>query len=233
MREQQRVEFGESILPKLIDTFYDSPYISQSSYPDTCIRLQEIFYLYKNETMDEMTDDELLEFMKEQFDTVYMIVHFCAYGNENYCDTVTKALPGFFLYYDARFEPQKNVITLDYPMLQPVGDASGIRAIEKYVAYIGLEQKFMGTFPEEYVSDILRKFHKSYEKLFCNVCSILLRHILGRMLAGTETGSLEYERLKEIVNRYSKEQLKADTADFAAELVTAAESDSLCNVVVL
>ena len=146
MREQQRVEFGESILPKLIDTFYDAPYISQSSYPDTCIRLQEIFYLYKNETMDEMTDDELLEFMKEQFDTVYMIVHFCAYGNENYCDTVTKALPGFFLYYDARFEPQKNVITLDYPMLQPVGDASGIRAIEKYVAYIGLEQKFMGTF---------------------------------------------------------------------------------------
>ena len=96
--------------------------------------------------MDEMTDDELLEFMKEQFDTVYMIVHFCAYGNENYCDTVTKALPVFFLYYDARFEPQKNVITLDYPMLQPVGDASGIRAIEKYVAYIGLEQKFMGTF---------------------------------------------------------------------------------------
>lgn len=233
MREQQRVEFGESILPKLIDTFYDSPYISQSSYSDTCIRLQEIFYLYKNETMDEMTDDELLEFMKEQFDTVYMIVHFCAYGNENYCDTVTKALPGFFLYYDARFEAQKNVITLDYPMLQPVGDASGIRAIEKYVAYIGLEQKFMGTFPEEYVSDILRKFHKSYEKLFCNVCSILLRHILGRMLTGTETGSLEYERLKEIVNRYSKEQLKADTADFAAELVTAAESDSLCNVVVL
>lgn len=188
-----------------------------------------------------------------------MIVHFCAYGNENYCDTVTKALPVFFLYYDARFEPQKNVITLDYPTLQPVGDASGIRAIEKYVAYIGLEQKFMGTFPEEYVSDILRKFHKSYEKLFCNVCSILLRHILGRMLAGTETGSLEYERLKEIVNRYSKEQLKAvldtmicgmvrekwkndteleeylkaDTADFTAELVTAAESDSLCNVVVL
>lgn len=70
LREQQRVEFGESILPKLIDTFYDSPYISQSSYPDTCIRLQEIFYLYKNETMDELTDDELLEFMKEQFDTV-------------------------------------------------------------------------------------------------------------------------------------------------------------------
>lgn len=83
------------------------------------------------------------------------------------------------------------------------------------------------------MSDILRKFHKSYEKLFCNVCSILLRHILGRMLTGTETGSLEYERLKEIVNRYSKEQLKADTADFAAELVTAAESDSPCNVVVL
>lgn len=34
------------------------------------MRLQEIFYLYKNETLDELTDDELLEFMREQFDAV-------------------------------------------------------------------------------------------------------------------------------------------------------------------
>ena len=37
---------------------------------DTIIRLQEIFYLYKNEMLDEITDDELLHFMKEQFETV-------------------------------------------------------------------------------------------------------------------------------------------------------------------
>ena len=37
---------------------------------ETIIRLQEIFYLYKNEMMDELSDDELLAFMREQFDQV-------------------------------------------------------------------------------------------------------------------------------------------------------------------
>ncbi|MBQ3163942.1 MAG: hypothetical protein IJC02_05330 [Lachnospiraceae bacterium] len=68
LREQQRVEFGEGILPKLIFAFCDSPYIFQENYVDTITRLQEIFYLYKNESMDELTDDELLDFMKEAFD---------------------------------------------------------------------------------------------------------------------------------------------------------------------
>ena len=31
-------------------------------------RLQEIFYTFKNETLDEITDDELLEFMREQYE---------------------------------------------------------------------------------------------------------------------------------------------------------------------
>lgn len=68
LREQQRVEFGEGILPKLIFAFCDSPYIFQENYVDTISRLQEIFYLYKNESMDELTDDELLDFMKNAFD---------------------------------------------------------------------------------------------------------------------------------------------------------------------
>jgi len=70
LQEQQRVEFGEGILPKLIDRFCDSPYIDRNNYAHMIARLQEIFYLYKNEMLDEITDDELLEFMREQFDTV-------------------------------------------------------------------------------------------------------------------------------------------------------------------
>ena len=68
LKKQERVEFGEGILPKLIFAFCDSPYIYQDNYVETIGRLQEIFYLYKNETLDEITDDELIEFMKEQFD---------------------------------------------------------------------------------------------------------------------------------------------------------------------
>lgn len=70
LREQKRVEFGESIVPKIIYEFCDSDYISQSNYVDTILRLQEIFYLFKNEMQDEITDSELLHFMKEQFETV-------------------------------------------------------------------------------------------------------------------------------------------------------------------
>lgn len=70
LKAQKRIEFGEGILPKLIFRFCDSPYLFQETYVETIIRLQEIFYLFKNECMDNLTDDELLEFMKEQFDTV-------------------------------------------------------------------------------------------------------------------------------------------------------------------
>lgn len=70
LKEQKRVEFGQGILPQLIYEFCDSDYISQDNYPETMVRLQEIFYLYKNETMDELTDMELIHFMKEQFETV-------------------------------------------------------------------------------------------------------------------------------------------------------------------
>lgn len=70
LRQEQRVEFGEGILPKLIFQFCDSPYLSQDNYVESIVRLQEIFYLYKNESLDDLSDDELLDYMKEKFDGV-------------------------------------------------------------------------------------------------------------------------------------------------------------------
>lgn len=68
LKEQERVEFGEGILPKLIFAFCDSPYIYQDNYTDTIATLQDIFYLYKNESLDELSDDELIEYMKQAFE---------------------------------------------------------------------------------------------------------------------------------------------------------------------
>lgn len=68
LREQERIEFGEGILSKLIFNFCDSPYIYQDNYLETIEALQEIFYLYKNESLDELSDDELITYMKVQFD---------------------------------------------------------------------------------------------------------------------------------------------------------------------
>ncbi len=70
LKEQRRVEFGEGITPQIIYEFCDSSFIDQNNYVSTIIRLQEIFYLYKNEMQDEITDAELLHFMKEQFEDI-------------------------------------------------------------------------------------------------------------------------------------------------------------------
>lgn len=70
LKAERRVEFGQSIMPKIIYTFCDSSYVNQDNYCDSLARLQEIFYQYKNEMEDEITDDELLEFMREQFENV-------------------------------------------------------------------------------------------------------------------------------------------------------------------
>lgn len=68
LREQKRVEFGSGMTVRIIEAFCDSDFINQDNYVELIIRLQEIFYLYKNEMMDEISDDELLHFMREQFD---------------------------------------------------------------------------------------------------------------------------------------------------------------------
>ena len=70
LEETKRVEFGEVILSKIVYEFCDSDYIVQSEYVETLKRLQEIFFHFKNEMLDEVSDDELLHFMKEQFETV-------------------------------------------------------------------------------------------------------------------------------------------------------------------
>ena len=62
-----RIEFGEGIFGKLIDTFCDSPYITQQSYFETLCALTEIFYYYKNETEEFLSDDELIRYMKKYF----------------------------------------------------------------------------------------------------------------------------------------------------------------------
>ena len=84
LQVQRRVEFGEGIAPKIIREFCDSDFIDQNNYVDTIIRLQEIFYLYKNEMRDEITDDELLHLMREQFDQL-------CFGDLEYLETTCLA----------------------------------------------------------------------------------------------------------------------------------------------
>jgi len=68
LRASGRIEFGGGIITKIIDVFYDSPYISKHNYTEVIQELVETFYFYKNETLDLMDDDDLIAFMKRSFD---------------------------------------------------------------------------------------------------------------------------------------------------------------------
>ena len=68
LKENGRIEFGEGVLKKLVYAFCSSPYLYQFDYEDTIAVLQEIFYYFKNESDDRLSDDELIAFMRETFD---------------------------------------------------------------------------------------------------------------------------------------------------------------------
>jgi len=70
LRENGRIEFGGGVIDKIIKEFCDSPFISMRNYAQTMHELLEIFYYYKNETLDLVSDEDLIKRMKESFDGV-------------------------------------------------------------------------------------------------------------------------------------------------------------------
>lgn len=68
LKRLKRVELGRGMIDKLIHAFCDSEYIGRDNYLETLEGLLELFYEFRNETNDRLTDDELLTYMKEQFE---------------------------------------------------------------------------------------------------------------------------------------------------------------------
>ncbi len=70
LKLHRRFEWGAGILEKLIFVFCDSQYLDQQNYLKSLERLQDIFYKFKNASLDRMSDDEILTFMREQFEGI-------------------------------------------------------------------------------------------------------------------------------------------------------------------
>lgn len=70
LKKTGRIEFGGGIIDKIIFEFCDSPYLAMYNYEEVLHELIEIFYYYKNETLDLMSDDELIQYMKKSFDGI-------------------------------------------------------------------------------------------------------------------------------------------------------------------
>ena len=63
-----RVEFGGGVARELVLAFAGSPYVSQVTFADTVIELQELFYEFKNESLEQLTDDDVINRMRKLFD---------------------------------------------------------------------------------------------------------------------------------------------------------------------
>ena len=70
LKSTGRIEFGGGVIDQIIRVFCDSPFISMHNYVETIHELTEIFYYYKNETLDLMNDEDLIKFMKKCFDGI-------------------------------------------------------------------------------------------------------------------------------------------------------------------
>lgn len=87
LEKRGRIEFGGGITQKIIIEFADSPYLYQDNYLETLIGLQECFYYFKNESLEELTDDELIRLMKKYFDDACQgsLEYLNSTMLENYC----------------------------------------------------------------------------------------------------------------------------------------------------
>lgn len=70
LKRNGRIEFGGGVIDKIINEFCDSPYLSMHNYEETLHELLEIFYHCKNETLDLMSDDDLIKYMKNAFNGI-------------------------------------------------------------------------------------------------------------------------------------------------------------------
>ena len=70
LSDNGRIEFGGGVIDKIIKEFCDSPYISMHNYTQTIHELLEMFYYYKNETLDLVSDDDLIKHMETSFDGI-------------------------------------------------------------------------------------------------------------------------------------------------------------------
>jgi len=67
LRATGRVAPGGGVLPKLVNAFCDSPFIAREDYCQTLAALQDLFYTFKNELADALSDDELIQAMERLY----------------------------------------------------------------------------------------------------------------------------------------------------------------------
>lgn len=147
------------------------------------------------------------------------------YGCRNYRDTILKGMPAFFLSYDARFQPQNHVITLDYPIVKNY-KLCGADMIYRYLCDIVVEKRFLECFHPEAVRGLLSRMEGEFDCMYMgNLCELVLMAAIGCMMAGKSAGALEFskEDWKRVQARFCKESRERTEKELHTFLVVLLE----------
>lgn len=68
LESSERVEFGVGVAKEIVLAFASSPFVSQVDFVPTVLELQELFYDFKNESLEQIPDDDLIAKMRSLFD---------------------------------------------------------------------------------------------------------------------------------------------------------------------
>jgi hypothetical protein len=63
-----RVEFGGGVAKQLVLAFAGSPHVSPDNFVQTVLDIQELFYEFKNESLEQIPDEDLITKMRSLFD---------------------------------------------------------------------------------------------------------------------------------------------------------------------
>ena len=70
LQQTGRIEIGGGMIDKMITAFANSSFLTSYNYAETLNDLVELFYYFKNETLDQVNDDDLIRFMNKAFNGV-------------------------------------------------------------------------------------------------------------------------------------------------------------------
>lgn len=119
-------------------------------------------------------------------------------------DVVAEGMPEFFQWYDIRFAPQDEILTLDYPVLKDLSGTQGIDKIYEYLKCIHMEQQFLHAFPDAHIREVLGRYDTLYEDMVENICEVVLGSVLRHIAAGKPLseplcGNADLRQIKEAV----------------------------------
>ncbi|MGM9977843.1 MAG: DUF6179 domain-containing protein [Clostridium sp.] len=137
---------------------------------------------------------------------------FCFIDNCYYKDIIWKGMDAFFKNYDVEFNPQYNVLTLDYPLYIEIENLSGIDLIYEYLKRFYIEERFLKKFEIYVIEEVLRGYNDNFNNLVINICKIILRNaiickILNKNIYELDVKEIDFDRIKKYIENNTQEEM--------------------------